>query len=235
MLIGDDDGGAPNRVTMLVSHRAVARGSQPANVPQLAQDKRPACTSGDDEPMTAMLLPQLQTRSSRTCWPINGDAGGDGSNRSSWISICSSLWRRGAVSATRRTFPSPLVQPGSGGGDRTRTDAVDWRVGPNRASLPPPKAKDANAALAGGVSHQVVARDACQSAFAPTVIPILRADSRVIVGPLPDFRRRRPVAGLIAFNAHHCAKVSTRNYLSSTSRSWAGSDRRRCAARRSAS
>jgi hypothetical protein len=66
MSIGDDDDGAPNRVTMLVSHVAVACGNQPTNAPQLAQDKRAACMLRD-EPMIAMLQPQRQMRSSRTC------------------------------------------------------------------------------------------------------------------------------------------------------------------------
>jgi hypothetical protein len=97
--MGDDDEGAPKRLMMLVSHDAVALGSQPANVPQLAQDKRAVCTVGDDDPMIAMLLPQRQTRFSRTCWPINGDDGDDaGSNSSSCILMACSLWRWCAVS-----------------------------------------------------------------------------------------------------------------------------------------
>jgi len=59
MSIGDDDDGAPNRVTMLVNHPAVACGSQPTKAPQFAQDRRAACMLRD-EPMTAMLLPQRQ-------------------------------------------------------------------------------------------------------------------------------------------------------------------------------
>jgi len=85
MLIGDDDDGAPNRVVMLVSHDAVALGNQPANTPQLAQDRRAACILYAG-PAIAMLLPQAHVRSSRTCWPINGDdEGGVGSNRSNCI------------------------------------------------------------------------------------------------------------------------------------------------------
>jgi hypothetical protein len=113
MLMGDDDDGAPNRVTMWVSHLAVACGSQPTNLAQLAHDKWAACMLRDD-PMIAMLPPQEQVRSSRTCWPIRGDDGGVGSNRSNCM--CSSLWRRGAVSATRGPSRSAWCsQVGEGG------------------------------------------------------------------------------------------------------------------------
>jgi hypothetical protein len=44
--------------------------------------------------------------------------------------------------------------------------------------------------------------DACQSALAATLIPILRGDSRVIAGPFPDFMMRLPVAGEIPFSQH---------------------------------
>ena len=85
MLIGDEDDGAPNRVTTLISHLAVACGSQPTNAPQFAQDRLAVCILRGS-PMMAMLLPQEQVRSSRTCWPINGDDdGGVGSNRSNCI------------------------------------------------------------------------------------------------------------------------------------------------------
>jgi hypothetical protein len=85
MSIGDDDDGAPYRVTMPVSHVAVACGSQPTKASQLAQDRRAACMLRD-EPMIAMLQPQPHLRSSRTCWPANGDDdGGVGSNRSNCI------------------------------------------------------------------------------------------------------------------------------------------------------
>ena len=85
MSMGDDDDGAPNRVTTLISHLAVACGSQPTKAPQLAQDRRAACILYAG-PAIAMLLPQEQMRSSLTCWPIKGDAdGGVGSNRSNCI------------------------------------------------------------------------------------------------------------------------------------------------------
>jgi hypothetical protein len=57
MSMGDDDDGAPNRVTMLISHLAVACGNQPTNAPQFAQD-RLAARILRGSPMTAMLLPQ---------------------------------------------------------------------------------------------------------------------------------------------------------------------------------
>ena len=44
--------------------------------------------------------------------------------------------------------------------------------------------------------------DACQSALAATLMPILRADSRVIGGPLPDLMMRLPVAGEMPFSQH---------------------------------
>jgi hypothetical protein len=93
MSIGDDDEGAPNRVTTLISQLAVVCGSHPTNAPQLAQDKRAACMLRE-EPMIAMLQPQPHVRSSRTCWPANGDVDAEVSpNRSSWSPMCSSLWR----------------------------------------------------------------------------------------------------------------------------------------------
>src|SRR5262245_42883947 len=105
MSMGDDDEGAPNRVTMLVSHFAAACGSQPANVPQLAQDKLAACMLRDD-PTIAMLPPQEQGRSSLTCWPINGDDDGVGSKRSSCNPMCSSL-RPWPLWATQRLAREP--------------------------------------------------------------------------------------------------------------------------------
>jgi hypothetical protein len=85
MSIGDDDDGAPNRVTTLISHLAVARGSQPTKAPQFAHDSRAACILHAG-PAIAMLLPQRQVRSSWTCWPVNGDDdGGVSSNRSNCI------------------------------------------------------------------------------------------------------------------------------------------------------
>ena len=85
MSIGDDDDGAPNRVTTLISHLAVACGSQPTKAPQFAQDSRAACILYAG-PAIAMLLPQRQVRSSRTCWPTKGDDDGNvGLNRSNCI------------------------------------------------------------------------------------------------------------------------------------------------------
>jgi hypothetical protein len=49
---------------------------EPTNAPQFAQDSRAACTVGDDDPMAAMLPPQGQMRSTRTCRPISGDGAG---------------------------------------------------------------------------------------------------------------------------------------------------------------
>jgi len=66
MSIGDDEGGAPNRVTTLISHLVVACGSQPTKAPQFAQDRLAACILRAG-PMTAISLPQRQVRSSRPC------------------------------------------------------------------------------------------------------------------------------------------------------------------------
>ena len=110
MSIGDDDDGAPNRVRTLISHLADACGSQPTKAPQLAQNKRPAWQVGDDDPMIAMLLPQRQVRSSRMCWPVNGDVDADVSpNRSSCSPMCVA---RSGAEAPFRLHAGPSQAPG---------------------------------------------------------------------------------------------------------------------------
>ena len=106
MSIGDDDDGARNRVTTVISHLAVACGSQPTNAPQFEQDRLAACTLRG-RPMTATLLPQRQVRSSRTCWPIKRDGdGGVGSNRSNCIVQLALAMRR------RFGYTRPSQAPG---------------------------------------------------------------------------------------------------------------------------